>query len=111
MNEHMSLAILAIVSLRCTDLCSARRTYPLEIAIGVFWELRHKFLKEILGDHTEYVVIICSLRFFSPLHITLANEQEIAVKGLSTRNLVRLMEFCLEGEETLLDYEYVPNKS
>ena len=101
-----------------------------EGGFGAVYKVKIKLILKVNESciHTKDCLILVQIYFQG----TLPNGQHIAVKRLSVRsgqgavefknevvlvaklqhrNLVRLLGFCLGGEEKILVYEYVPNKS
>ncbi|CAH8275631.1 unnamed protein product [Arabidopsis lyrata] len=76
-----------------------------KIGQGGFGEV----FKGVLPDGTE--VAVKRLSKTSSQGAREFKNEAVLVAKLQHRNLVRLLGFCLEGEEKILVYEFVPNKS
>ncbi|XP_061343777.1 cysteine-rich receptor-like protein kinase 10 [Gastrolobium bilobum] len=96
-----------LFNLATIEAATNKFSYENKIGKGGFGEV----YKGVLLDGREIAVKKLSLSVTSLQGTVEFMNEAILVAKLQHRNLVRLLGFCLEGQEKMLIYEYIPNKS
>ncbi|XP_024023236.1 cysteine-rich receptor-like protein kinase 10 [Morus notabilis] len=110
MNEDNAVDIITIESLQCdfATIEAATNNFSLnnKLGQGGFGDV----YKGILSNGQE-IAVKRLLRSSAEKGVDEFKNEVVLLAKLQHKNLVRLLGFCLAGEEKLLVYEFVPNKS